>query len=238
MKVEIAANNIASAISAYEGGAHRIELVSNLAEGGTTPSAGTLDYCIKNIPIDCFPIIRTRGGDFLYDIADVATMQYDIALFRDMGCKGIVIGALTADGDVDVPICKSLISQAGDMQITFHRAFDRAKNALESVQKIIDLGCHRILTSGQFSNAYDGRFFIKELIEKTNNQIIIMPGAGVTAANAKEIIDICHATEIHASMKDTSISKMNYFSTHFQKETYMATSTALVKELVASATSA
>jgi copper homeostasis protein len=234
MTIEIAANNYNSAFVAWQGGANRIELVNNLSEGGTTPSAGTLAECIVNIPIDCYPIIRPRGGDFLYNKSEVNTMLYDINVFKNMGCKGIVIGALTSDGNIDMAINKALMAQAGDMQITFHRAFDRTKNADESLQKIIDLGCHRILTSGQFANAYDGRFALQTLVEKANNRIIIMPGAGVNKNNSKEILQITNATEIHASMKDDCISNMNYFSPNFNSETYIATSLALVQELVAS----
>jgi copper homeostasis protein len=235
MTIEIAANNYNSAYSAWQGGAHRVELVNNLSEGGTTPSAGTLAECIENIPIDCYPIIRPRGGDFLYNQSEVNTMLYDINMFKNIGCKGIVIGALTANGDIDMAISKALIAVAGDMQITFHRAFDRTKNADESLQKIIDLGCHRILTSGQFKNAYDGRFALQSIIEKANKQIIIMPGAGVNKNNIKEILQLTNASEIHASMKDDCISNMNYFSPNFNTETYIATSLALVKELVACA---
>jgi copper homeostasis protein len=234
MTIEIAANNYNSAFAAWQGGANRIELVNNLSEGGTTPSAGTLAECIVNIPIDCYPIIRPRGGDFLYNKSEVNTMLYDINVFKNMGCKGIVIGALTSDGNIDMAINKALMAQAGDMQITFHRAFDRTKNADESLQKIIDLGCHRILTSGQFANAYDGRFALQTLVEKANNRIIIMPGAGVNKNNSKEILQITNAVEIHASMKDDCISNMNYFSPNFNSETYIATSLALVQELVAS----
>jgi copper homeostasis protein len=232
MIVEIAANNIHSAIAAWQGGASRIELVSNLAEGGTTPSFGTLQYCIEHITIDTYPIIRPRGGDFLYTPAEVQTMIADILLFANMGCKGIVIGALTADGDIDMQICKQLIAAANGMQITFHRAFDRVKNATIALQQIIDLGCHRLLSSGQLPNAYDGRFALASLQEESKGHIIIMPGAGVTAANATEIIATTNAIEIHASMKSNNISNMQYFSSHFSTETYIATNTMLVKELV------
>jgi copper homeostasis protein len=232
MIVEIAANNINSAFAAWQGGANRIELVSNLAEGGTTPSFGTLQYCIQHIPIDTYPILRPRGGDFLYNQAEVDGMIADIQLFASNGCKGIVIGALTIDGNIDMAICKQLITAAGNMQITFHRAFDRAKNATEALQQIIDLGCHRLLTSGQLPNAYEGRFAIAKLQDQANGQIIIMPGAGVTATNAKEIIATTHATEIHASMKSNNISNMHYISSHFSADSYIATNEALVKELM------
>jgi copper homeostasis protein len=232
MIVEIAANNINSAIAAWQGGAHRIELVNNLMEGGTTPSFGTLQYCLQHIPIDVFPIIRPRGGDFLYNNAEVATMISDIEMFTSISCKGIVIGALTADGEIDMQVCSRLIAAAKNMQITFHRAFDRAKNAEVSLQKIIDIGCNRLLTSGLMPTAFDGRFAIKKLIELADNKIVIMPGAGVTIQNVKQIIADTNVTEIHASMKSTMNNDVKYINEHFSGDSYIGTDINVVKEFV------
>jgi copper homeostasis protein len=202
--IEIAANNYTSAKAAYEGGASRIELVSNLAEGGTTPSLGTFKQCQKDLPIDCFPIIRARGGNFVYTNQEIQSMITDIEIFAKHGCKGIVIGALLENNDIDLKACKQMMTAAGDMQVTFHRAFDRSADAEKAIQQIIDLGCKRILTSGQKADAYEGRMNIAAWNTKYGNQIIFLPGAGITKENSLAIVEATGCKEIHTSAKSTS----------------------------------
>ncbi len=231
MVIEIAANNISSAIAAYKGGASRIELCDNLSEGGTTPSIGTIATALAEVPLPIFPIIRPRGGDFLYSNAEINTMLYDIQSCKDLGCPGIVIGALDKDGNINLTINKKLISAAGGMQITFHRAFDRCANYEIALQQLIDLGCSRVLTSGQAKNALDGITLIEKLVKLADNRIIIMPGAGVTPENALQIVKISNAKEIHASMKHLEPSIMHFKHPNFKEETFINTAQKKVNEL-------
>ena len=82
--LEVAVFNIESAILAEAVGANRLELCENPNEGGTTPSYGTLCVVAKTISIPVFPIIRPRGGDFLYTDAEFEVMKNDIRICKDL----------------------------------------------------------------------------------------------------------------------------------------------------------
>ena len=146
-------------------------------------------------------LIRPREGDFVYDEAEAETMLGDIRLAHQLGADGVVIGALTRDGDIDMPLCSRLIDAAQDMQVTFHRAFDHARDPFQALEDIIALGCTRLLTSGQAPTAETGIPLLRQLVLQANGRIIIMPGAGVSPTNARCILDATGATEIHGSLR-------------------------------------
>lgn len=220
MILEIAVFNIQSAIAAANAGADRIELCENPADGGTTPSYGYLNTAREKISIPVFPIIRARGGDFFYNDEEFAVMKKDVLLSKDLGFEGIVIGLLKKDATVDIEKTKRLVDLAYPLEVTFHRAFDRTKDALQSLEDIIDCGCQRILTSGQVPNAFDGKDLIKKLIEQADDRIIIMPGSGVRSNNIKELADYTGATELHSSSRKNISSEME-FANEEMNETLM-----------------
>ncbi len=217
MILEIAVFNIQSAILAANAGADRIELCENPADGGTTPSYGYLKTAREKISIPVFPIIRARGGDFFYNDEEFAVMKKDVLLCKDLGFEGIVIGLLIKDATVDIERTKRLVDLAYPMEITFHRAFDRTKSALQSLEDIINCGCQRILTSGQVPDAFDGKDLIKKLIEQSDGRIIIMPGSGVRSNNIKEIADYMGATELHSSARKNINSEMKFVNRNMQE---------------------
>ena len=206
--LEICAGSVESAIAARDGGAKRIELCAALEVGGVTPSAGVIAEARKVDGLVLNVIIRPRGGDFLYNEHEVACMEEDIRTCNKLGANGVVIGALTAEGDIDTAICRRLIAAADGMSITFHRAFDMCRDAKKALEELIALGCHRVLTSGQAPTAVAGMTMLKELNEQAAGRIIIMPGCGVTSANAREIIKTTGVTEIHASARKSVGSGM------------------------------
>jgi len=134
--------------------------VRNPFDGGATPSYGTLKTARAKIRIPVFPIIRPRGGDFLYTNEEFEVMQKDVLLCKELGFEGLVTGMLLKDGTIDIKRTAKLVKLAYPLEVTFHRAFDRAKDPLQSLEDVIKCGCQRILTSGQVPNAFDG----KELI--------------------------------------------------------------------------
>ena len=208
--LEIAVFNIASALAAEKAGADRIELCENPYDGGTTPSYGTLKIAKEKIKIPVFPIIRPRGGDFLYSEIEFEIMQKDISLCKELGFEGVVIGLIQVDGNIDEIRTKALVDLAYPMEVTFHRAFDRAINPLVSLETIIRCGCQRILTSGQTPNAWDGKDLIKQLIEQGQDRIIIMPGSGIRSNHIKEMLSFTGAIEIHSSARKSSPSLMTF----------------------------
>jgi copper homeostasis protein len=210
MELEVIAFDLVSCLTAEERGADRIELCANPHEGGTTASYGMVALARKSAAIALFPIIRPRGGDFLYTDREFGAMVEDIEQCRTLGCDGVVIGMLTADGGVDVDRCARLIETAGPMQVTFHRAFDRTRDPFESLERIIELGCSRILTSGQRPNVDEGRDMLRTLVGAAGNRITIMPGSGVRSSNVLELARFTGATAFHSSARATRPSAMRY----------------------------
>lgn len=210
MILEICANSITSALAAQTGGADRIELCDNMAEGGTTPSYGTIVKSRDLLDILIYPIIRPRGGDFLYDDHEFEVMCKDIEVCKQTGCEGVVIGLLNRDGRIDKKRTKFLVELAWPLGVTFHRAFDRCLDPLEAMEDIIDCGCERILTSGQKATAAEGAELIGQLVEKAGDRIIIMPGSGVRENNIAALVKKTKANEYHSTAKTIIPSKMEY----------------------------
>ncbi len=209
-KLEVIGFNIESCVIAQAAGAHRIELCDNPGEGGTTPSYGFIKAARENLQIELFPIIRPRGGDFLYSDAEFEVMKTDVKICKELGCDGVVIGMLNTDGSVDKERCKELVALAYPMGVTFHRAFDRVSNSSQALEDIIEIGCERILTSGLHPNALNGADTIAALIKQADEKIIIMPGSGVRSDNIIEIAEKTGAVEFHTSARMNIESKMNY----------------------------
>ena len=216
--LEIAVFNIASAIQAVEAGADRLELCENPLDGGTTPSYGTLKIVREKISIPVFPIIRPRGGDFFYSEEEFEVMKQDIRVCKDLQFEGVVTGLLTLDGNIDTFRIQKLVELAWPMELTFHRAFDRAKNPLAALEAIISCGANRILTSGQVPQAIDGKELIKELIEQAGERIIILPGSGIRADNIQELATYTHAREFHSSARKLIASAMQFQSVSMQEQ--------------------
>ena len=184
---------------AQEAGARRIELCEKLAVGGVTPSAELLKAAISVATVPVNGLVRPRGGDFVFSAAEADTMLRDIERCREAGAAAVVIGALDSRGDVDMPLMRRLCDAASGMSVTFHRAFDVCADPLAAFEDVLALGCDRLLTSGHESDAFKGRFFIAELVERAAGRIIVMPGCGVRRSNIARIAADTGAVEFHAS---------------------------------------
>ena len=180
MKLEICANSYQSAKNAQDAGAHRIELCSELAIGGITPNYGLLKQVAQDLTIETFVLIRPRSGNFTYSESEFQIMKCNIELCKNLGFSGIVSGVLNADNTIDLKRTKALIECSKPMQFTFHRAFDWIPNPEEALKQLIAIGAHRILTSGQQTSAEAGLETLKNLKQKANNRIIILPGGGLS----------------------------------------------------------
>ncbi len=210
MILEVAVFNISSAIQAERAGADRLELCENPMEGGTTPSFGTLKTVREKIGIPVFPIVRPRGGDFLYNDDEFKVIKKDVKLCKELGFPGLVLGLLKADGSIDVERTKALVELAAPLEVTFHRAFDRTNEPLKALEDVVDTGCKRILTSGQVPNVGDATPLIKQLIEKASGRIIILQGSGVRSSNLQRLVEETGATEYHSSARKSAETKMKF----------------------------
>lgn len=210
MILEIAANSVASALAAQEGGAGRVELCTALELGGLTPSHAQIALTRDCLRIPLYVLIRPRAGDFLYGELECETMQRDIETCAALGCDGVVLGVLDADGDVDVARCRALVAAAGTLGVTFHRAFDLSRDSTRALEDIVALGCERVLTSGAQASAVDGAALIRNLVTQSNGRLVVMPGAGVTARNIAELAAATGAHEFHASAKRQLPSGMRH----------------------------
>lgn len=208
--LEVAANSVASALAAQAGGAGRVELCTALELGGLTPSAALIAMTREQLTIPLYVLIRPRAGDFLYSDLEHDLMQRDIETCAALGCDGVVLGVLNADADVDKARCRDLIAAAGNMGITFHRAFDLSRDPRQALEDVIELGCERVLTSGTRVTAHEGAGLIRELIGQAADRIAIMPGAGVTAHNIAQLAAATGAREFHASAKRQLASGMHH----------------------------
>lgn len=209
--IEICANSAQSCVEAEAGGAKRVELCAGIPEGGTTPSYGEIRMAQRlTSKIDINVIIRPRGGDFLYTEAEIGSMLLDIELCKQLGVHGVVFGCLTKEGDIDVPLMRRLIETAAPLSVTCHRAFDVCRDPFRAMEELIDLGCDRILTSGQQSDAVKGIPMIKQLVERADDRIIIMPGCGVREENIALIEQETGAKEFHTSARSVLYSRMEY----------------------------
>ncbi|HEX7815013.1 copper homeostasis protein CutC [Dyella sp.] len=210
MTLEIAANSVASAVAAQQGGASRVELCGGLELGGITPSPAIIAMVRERISVPVYVLIRPRAGDFLYNDDECEAMRRDIAWCVSQGIDGVVIGVLDAQGQVDVARCRPLVDAAGPMGITFHRAFDLAREPVRALEDVIGLGCERILTSGGQPSALEGSALIADLVGRASGRLSIMPGAGVTSANIRALAQVTGATEFHASAKRSIASGMSW----------------------------
>jgi len=218
--IEIATSDFSTTKSAVDGGADRIELCANLAEGGTTPSYGTIKQCREAFDVLLYPIIRPRGGDFLYTDGEFEIMYNDIELCKELNCDGVVIGLLKTDGSIDVERTSRLVNLAYPMEVTFHRAFDRCRDPFEALEQLIQIGCSRILTSGQKPTAPEGKDLIQQLVKAADDRIIIMPGSGVRKENIAILAQDTGATELHSSLRKKVSSKMQFRHPAFGEESY------------------
>ena len=199
MILEVCAFNIQSCMVAAQAGAGRIELCVDPLQGGTTPSYGLIQYVLEHVAIPAYPMIRPRGGNFVYDSDEVAIMKKDILLCRELGCPGIATGIQLPDGRIDTENLKRFVEWAYPMAVTCHKVFDATPDAFEALEALIAAGYSRILTSGLHKTAVEGMELLSKLVAQAGDRIIIMPGGGVRSMNIAQLVSGTGAKEYHSS---------------------------------------
>jgi len=212
--LEVAANSVASAVAAQDGGAGRVELCTALELGGLTPSRGQIALARDRLRIPLYVLIRPRAGDFVYDDAECETMARDVEACGELGCDGIVIGVLDADGHVDRVRCAELTTAAKGLGVTFHRAIDVSRDPLQALEAAIALGCERVLSSGAQPGAPQGADLLAAMVQQAGGRISVMPGAGINAGNIVALRRRTGAREFHASAKQDRPSLSRHTPAH------------------------
>jgi copper homeostasis protein len=210
MRVEICVDSVDGAVAAQAGGADRVELCANLFEGGTTPSAGCLRLARRRLSIGLHVLIRPRGGDFLYGETEFEVMCEDVRVAKELGADGVVVGCLTAAGDIDVPRARALVALARPMAVTFHRAFDMCRDPQRALEDLVGLGIERVLTSGQEASCLEGLDLLTALNRQAAGRIIVMPGGGITPRNVRRIVEATGVGEVHLSARASVDSRMEF----------------------------
>jgi len=199
MLLEVCAFNIQSCFIAEQGGAGRIELCAEPQAGGTTPSYGMVQYALEHINIPVFPMLRPRGGNFTFDDHELAIMQKDISVFKQLGVRGIATGVQLHDGRIDTGKLKQIVAWAYPMEVTCHKVFDGTPDATEALEAVISSGCKRVLTSGLQKTATGGTSILAQLVTQAAGRIIIMPGGSVRSTNIAQLKRETGAAEFHSS---------------------------------------
>lgn len=194
---EVCVESFSEALAAEKRGADRIELCDNLYLGGTTPSYGTIKMAMEKLTIPAFPIIRPRGGNFHYSKEEIEIMKEDIKVCKSLGAKGVVLGVLTTDNKVDFETLKELVDLASPMEVTFHKAVDELENPVEVIDRFVEIGVKRILSSGTKETALEGKDILNAMIKKADNRIIILIAGKVTSDNFEEVAAAIPYTEYH-----------------------------------------
>ena len=198
--VEACVDSVESALAAERGGAGRLELCDALFDGGTTPSAGMIAACRERVSIPIFVIIRPRGGGFVYSEPELDVMRRDIVAARALGVDGVVIGALKPDGTVHEDETRALVDAAGDLAVSFHRAFDFTPNLDAALDTLIATGVTRVLTSGGAPTAHEGIPRLGSLVRRTQGRIVVMAGGSVREENVREIVNGSGIREVHVRL--------------------------------------
>ncbi len=199
MLFEVCVDSVESAIAAEKGGAARVELCCALLEGGLTPSAGAIALARKSLRIGLNVIVRPRGGDFLYTAAEHQVMLEDVDTAKKLGADGVVVGILTASGEVDLSRTRELVERARPMSVTFHRAFDMTRDPFAALEALVGLGIDRVLTSGQEESAMEGLDLLRDLVSRASDRIVVMVCGNLTEKNIGRIAKETKAKELHVT---------------------------------------
>jgi copper homeostasis protein len=196
--VEGCVESLADAQAAARGGADRLELCADLSVGGTTPAADLIRAVKARVFIPVFVMVRPRGGSFVYDVAEVEQTHRDIDAVIAAGADGVVVGALTPATEIDVPLLRGFVERAGNIPVTFHRAFDELADPSRGLETLIAAGVQRVLTAGGRGTALDGAETLKSLVAQAGDRIVVLAGGKVRGHNAREIIARTGVRELHA----------------------------------------
>jgi copper homeostasis protein len=199
--LEVCVASVDDALAAVRGGADRLELNAGLALGGLTPSAGLFAEVMARVSVPVIAMVRPRPGGFYYSPSDLAAMRRDAEAFVAGGAAGLAFGVLTENGEIDVARCRVLRDVCGEREAVFHRAFDVTPDPFGALDRLIELGIRRVMTSGQEPSAAKGADLIAELVGRAAGRIEILPAGGVNAQTVRDVVRRTGCDQVHASLR-------------------------------------
>ena len=214
IKIEICVEGIDGLVAAQQAGADRVELCASLLEGGLTPSVGTVREALRIATIPFHVIIRPRGGDFLYSELEFDSMVEDVKAMKALGAAGVVVGCLTADGQIDEKRMTALVDAARPMKVTCHRAFDMTRDYREAVEALVRSGVDRVLTSGQRDTAVEGLDILKGTVAAAAGRIVVMACGALDDSNIARVVRGSGAPEFHFAALVSTKSPMRFRNEH------------------------
>jgi copper homeostasis protein len=212
--IEICVEGIDGFLAAQSAGADRVELCASLIEGGLTPSLGVVKQALAQATIPFMVIVRPRGGDFLYSETEFQAMLEDVAALRELGVAGVVAGCLTRDGHIDEPKMNAIVTAAGPLSVTCHRAFDMTDDFREAIEALIRCGVDRVLTSGQRDTALEGIDILRQTVDAAAGRIKVMVCGALDQSNIATVLHRTGADELHFAAPRTIASGMAFRNPH------------------------
>jgi copper homeostasis protein len=196
--IEAAVETLDDALAAIAGGADRLELCADLDAGGTTPSRGLVATVLARAKVPVVVMIRPRGGDFVYSLAELARMRDDVVHAADAGAAGVVFGVLDSSGGIDGAATRELVVAAGGLPVTFHRAIDETADVVAAIDTLASRGVARVLSSGAASTALQGADTLAAMTVRAGDALRVVAGGGVRAPNVVELVKRSRVREVHA----------------------------------------
>lgn len=152
--LEVIALDVEDAVAAQAGGADRLELVTDMAADGLTPSAETVAAIRAAVDIDLRVMLRLADG---FAAGDVERLTRLAGRMREAGATEFVLGFLGPDGDVDLHAVERIAGVLHGCRWTFHRAIDRAANRDALRKQLGDFpGLDTYLTAGAAGGVDEG----------------------------------------------------------------------------------
>jgi copper homeostasis protein len=203
--LEVCVETVAAAVAAEQGGAHRIELCSDLAVEGLTPGPDLIEQVRQHVAIPLHVLIRPRAGDFCYSTSEFEAMKHEICRAKQRNVSGLVFGILDANTRIDVSRTRELVELARPLSVTFHRAFDACADLPEAVEDVVRTGADRVLTSGGAPTAEEGSSMLARLVTSAAGRIIVMACGRIRDENIRRIMDLTGVREVHTSLLARSL---------------------------------